>query len=144
MLETILSNLTLQRSHILAYQLDLKDALHGEQKSTAGDKHDTSRAMIHLEQENLQHQYNELQLQIQHVVNLKSQVPSTKKALFGTLIRTENELFLLGLGLGKQVVDNKIIYCVGMETPIGKQLINKAIGDTIFFNGKQETLLEII
>ncbi|MDG0973485.1 MAG: hypothetical protein P8O07_04935 [Crocinitomicaceae bacterium] len=127
---------------LLRYQSDLSDALHSESKSTAGDKHDTSRAMIHLEQEKLQHQFQELQLQLQRLREINELNPLTQ-ANFGALVETTSDLFLLGASLGKQVVDGRAIYCIGMEAPIAQAMLNKAIADQLLFNGKLTEILAI-
>ena len=122
------------------YAADLKHSLTSESKSTAGDKHDTGRAMIHLEQEKIQHQFHDLNLQLKQLHQV-----STSKAGpmigFGTLILTEKDVFLLGIGLGKQVVDGQMIYCVGTESPIGKLLLGKQQGDSILFNGSIQKII---
>ena len=127
---------------LLRYQSDLSDALQSESKSTAGDKHDTSRAMIHLEQEKLQHQFQELQLQLQRLREINALNPLTQ-ANFGALVETTSDLFLLGASLGKQVVDGRAIYCIGMEAPIAQAMLNKAIADQLLFNGKLTEILAI-
>lgn len=127
---------------LLRYQSDLSDALQSESKSTAGDKHDTSRAMIHLEQEKLQHQFQELQLQLQRLREINELNPLTH-ANFGALVETTSDLFLLGASLGKQVVDGRVIYCIGMEAPIAQAMLNKAIADQLLFNGKLTEILAI-
>lgn len=127
---------------LLRYQIDLSDALQSESKSTAGDKHDTSRAMIHLEQEKLQHQFQELQLQLQRLREMNELNPLTQ-ANFGALVETTSDLFLLGASLGKQVVDGRAIYCIGMEAPIAQAMLNKAIADQLLFNGKLTEILAI-
>lgn len=124
------------------YQKDLSESLQSESKSTAGDKHDTSRAMIHLEQEKLQHQYQELNYQFQRLKEI-----SVLKALdivsFGALVETETDLFLLGASLGKKMVDGHFIYCIGMEAPISQSILNKRVGDSLFFNGKVSEIKSI-
>lgn len=130
--------ITLQKERIeelMAYQKDLSDALQTESQSTAGDKHDTSRAMIHLEQEKLQHQSQELNHQYQRLQEI-SALKELQEATFGALVLTENDLFLLGVSLGKQIFEGKVIYCIGMEAPISQLILNKRVGDSVFFNGK--------
>lgn len=122
-------------SELNLYQKDLSDSLQSESKSTAGDKHDTSRAMIHLEQEKLQHQSKELNYQYQRLKEI-SEVKGLDIVSFGALVETETDLFLLGASLGKQIVDGRIVYCVGMEAPISQSILNKRVGDSLFFNGK--------
>jgi hypothetical protein len=124
------------------YQKDLSDSLQSESKSTAGDKHDTSRAMIHLEQEKLQHQYQELNYQFQRLKEI-SVLKALDSVSFGALVETETDLFLLGASLGKKIVNGRIIYCIGMEAPISQSILNKRVGDNLFFNGKVSEIKSI-
>lgn len=117
------------------YQKDLSDSLQSESKSTAGDKHDTSRAMIHLEQEKLQHQSQELNHQYQRLKEIAG-LEELDVVSFGALVETETDLFLLGASLGKQIVEGQVVYCIGMEAPISQSILNKRVGQELFFNGK--------
>lgn len=121
-------------SELNQYQKDLSDSLRSESKSTAGDKHDTSRAMIHLEQEKLQHQFQELNYQYQRLREI-SALKKLDLVNFGALVATETDVFLLGVSLGKRIIDGRIVYCIGMEAPISQLLLNKRAGDNLFFNG---------
>jgi hypothetical protein len=129
-------------SELNRYQKDLSDSLQSESKSTAGDKHDTSRAMIHLEQEKLQHQSHELNHQFQRL-NEISALNKLEKVEFGALVASESNLFLLGASLGKQIYEGRILYCIGMEAPISQSILNKRVGDELFFNGSVSKIEDI-
>jgi len=136
--EIVVHLLSLQRDRIkelIQYQNDLSDSLQSESKSTAGDKHDTSRAMIHLEQEKLQHQTKELNHQYQRLREISS-LNELHAVSFGALVETETDIFLLGASLGKQIIEGRIIYCIGMEAPISQSMLGKIVGGELFFNGK--------
>jgi len=124
------------------YALDLKESLSSELKSTAGDKHDTSRAMIHLEQEKIQHKFSEIQLQLNQLERIRQIGPKITIG-FGSLVTTSSELFLIGIGLGKQIINGQIIYCVGIESPLGKLLLGKALNESFMFNGASQKITGI-
>lgn len=142
-ISSLISQLEEKKKTHFSHQKDLQDALQSEQKSTAGDKHDTNRAMIHLEQEKLQHQYQLLQHQIQNLVNIKGMQVSTNSVEFGSLVKTSNSIFFIGVGLGKQFFEGITIYCIGVDSPIGQTLIHKKKGDEFIFNGQKEEVLQI-
>jgi hypothetical protein len=145
--ENIIHQLTLNQQNRLAElekdALDLKTSLSSESKSTAGDKHDTGRAMIHLEQEKMQHQFHETQSKIT-LLNKISQLPNSSKAQFGTLVQTPHAYFLLGIGLGKQTIHSVDVYCIGLDSPIGKILLNKQINDSFVFNSSSLKIIDLI
>jgi transcription elongation GreA/GreB family factor len=122
--------------------LDLQNSLENEAKSSAGDKHNTSRAMIHIEQEKLGEQIYLVQQQINRLQQISKSEPSEKIG-FGSLVRTEKNYFLLGISLGKITFENKIVFCISMESPIGQLLLNKCKGDTIIFMQKEVDIEEV-
>lgn len=138
---SVLETILLERlAELERYALDLKSSLESESKSTAGDKHDTSRAMVHLEQEKIQHQFQDLNLQLTQL-NKISESTIKGTITFGALVITETDIFLLGIGMGKQLIEGKVVYCVGTESPIGKLLIGKTVGDEILFNGEIQKIV---
>lgn len=122
---------------------DLADSLQNESKSTAGDKHDTGRAMIHLEQEKLQHQFQELRNQMQQIKTISHLENSNHIVEYGSFIKAGDFYFLLGVGIGKQIVNGILVYCIGMETPIGKILNGRKKGDQFTFTNQDLIIEEI-
>jgi hypothetical protein len=125
-----------------AYVQDLSSSLNAESKSTAGDKHETGRAMVHLEMEKAAQQLEHFQRMIEQL-NRIQQVQYAPVSGFGSLITTDTDQFLLGIGLGKVTVNSKIIYCIGMDAPLARLLINKIVGDKFFFNNVTQTIKTI-
>ncbi len=115
-----------------------QEALTSETKSSAGDKHETGRAMIQLEREKLGQQLAEaekikqalFQVQINGSINCVG---------LGSLVYTTKENYFLGISAGQF----KDIYCISAGTPIGKLLLGKSIGDNLTFNGGAFTIKEL-
>lgn len=105
-----------------------------ETKGSAGDKHETSRAMAQIELENAGKVLLEAEKNCTLFKNL-SDFPSKKIAL-GSLIYTNLEIFYISLGLGKIEFNEEIIFCLNMNSPLGKILSDKKIGDSFTFNSK--------
>lgn len=125
------------------YSDDLMNSLQREEKSTAGDKHDTGRAMIHLEQEKLQNQLKETKTQIQRIKSLEQNKNNTKTIDYGSFVKTTGPFFLIGIGLGKITSNKRTVFCIGIETPIGKQLKGLKKDDCFDFIGKTEKIISI-
>ena len=79
--------------------LSNQNALDSSTKSSAGDKHETSRAMIHLDQEKLSSQLLELNksLRILSQINIRDQ----SSVIMGSLFITDHSIFYISIGLGK-------------------------------------------
>lgn len=86
--------------------LALQHDVANESKSSAGDKHETARAMMNLEQEKLERQYQELMTMKDRFDKINFESPIDKIQL-GSLIETNKGFFLLSVGLGK-VKTNRI------------------------------------
>lgn len=139
----LLSNRLKERhASLLVYARELQESLENESKNSVGDKHETGRAMLHLEQEKIQHQWNEIE-ELSIRLNRLNTLDKNDKIALGSFVETDGDYFYIGIGLGKQIVEDKIVYCVASEAPIGQQLIGKKVGDCILFNGLSQLIKAI-
>ena len=119
-------------------------ALQSETKSSAGDKHETSRAMAHLENERLGRQLEILNLQLETIysINPKSTNPNIT---LGSIIECMDFTFFISTGLGKlKLANGFLFYAIAIESPIGKQLISKKVNDTILVGKNLQTIDKIM
>lgn len=107
----------------------------GETKSTAGDKHDTGKAMMQLEQEKLGKQLAELQQQKRLLQDSKFSEPHAS-ASFGAYVETDQGHFLLGAALGKIESEGRAVLCISLQSPIGQALKGCIAGQSVTFNNK--------
>jgi transcription elongation GreA/GreB family factor len=128
---------TIQKEYRL-YQ----DSAANETKSSAGDKHDTGKAMMQMEQEKLGIQFKEL---VNSKKILGSINPSTRynKIQFGSFIKTETSWFYISISLGKISIDSHEIFILSSQTPLSKLMLNKSVGDAFSFNGKHYKVTEV-
>lgn len=115
----------------------LRVDISSDTKSSAGDKHETSRAMAQLEMEKLGNQLLDYHKNIQWIKQLTLNNPASETIRTGSLIRLSNGWYFLGLGLGKVTFGNEYVFCISIKSPIGQQLFNKKEGQTIVFSGKK-------
>ncbi len=117
----------------LQHELDqLRTDIASDSKSTAGDKHETSRAMAQLEMEKLGKQLSDYQQQLQWVRQLQLQeYNSSETVTVGSLIQLSNGWYFLGPGIGKINYPENSVFCISTQSPIGQQLLNKKIGQEI-------------
>jgi chromosomal replication initiation ATPase DnaA len=121
-----------------------KESAANETKSTAGDKHDTSKSMMQLEQEKLGAQLQALKEQKKIFQRMK-EIQTNPGLGFGSFVETEFEYFLIGISStsSKMAYDKKPIHFVSMQTPIGKALQGLRIGSRATFNGKTYDILNL-
>ena len=125
------------KSKVLALKTELnsiREATTSESKSTAGDKHETGRAMIHLEQEKLHKQLAEAQAVVAELERIDGSVSQTKIGL-GSLIKTNKGAFFLAAGLGKIELNGQTYFVVSTKAPIAAQFLGRSVGDKANMNG---------
>ena len=120
-----------------------QDAANNETKSSAGDKHETGRAMAQLETEKLTTQLS-ISLKTEEVLNqIDTKLAHTRGSL-GSLIITGNGNFYLSVSLGKIIIDDKVFFAISSASPIGKILLTKKEKESFSFNGKSYLIETII
>jgi transcription elongation GreA/GreB family factor len=111
-------------------QEDIMESLRHETKSTAGDKYETSRAMLHMEQENIALQLSVLMQQKAVLDSMETSV-NTASVQFGSLVKTNKGFIFLGVALGKASIENHSVFSISPESPLGKLLMGKMVGDVV-------------
>lgn len=120
----------------------MRQAVQTESKSTAGDKHETGRAMIHLEQEKLHSQLAEAQQLLAELDQIKSE-QTFETVQKGALVKTNRATFYIAVGLGKISADGKDIFVISSQSPIGKQMLGKRSGESFNMNGTEYVITSV-
>ena len=121
---------------------EAQDAANNETKSSAGDKHETGRAMAQLEQEKNAVQLSEA-LKLRAALNGIDPSELHTESNIGSLITTNMAIFYLSVGLGQVKVEEEEAMVISIASPIGALLVSAKVGDTISFNGKEIKVIEI-
>ena len=118
-------------------------ALQSETKSSAGDKHETGRAMLQLEIEKAGQQLAGI-TQMKAVLSKIDISKTSKNACLGSLIFTDKARYFLSISAGQLVVEDKRYFAISVSSPIGKLLLGKQEKDMISFNGKTIIINKIV
>jgi transcription elongation GreA/GreB family factor len=114
-----------------------------ETKSSAGDKHETGRAMMQLEQEKNTKQLEEtliLKKQL-HKINPNQQALTINP---GSIVITTKGNFYISISAGKIKVDNTEYIAVSAQSPIGMRLMGLSANQELNFNGMVYKIQEVI
>lgn len=111
----------------------VQEALAAETKSSAGDKHETGRAMLQLEREKLGQQLLEAERMNQVLAKVPLNNAATHVAL-GSLVKTSKAKYYIAISAGAYAENGESIFCISAATPIAKSLLGKSVGDTAVFN----------
>ncbi len=122
--------------------LDIQNSLQSETKSSAGDKHETGRAMLQLEREKAGHQLAELQKLNETLHKIEFNSKHNNVAL-GSLVITSQFNYFIAISAGEIQLDDKKYYAISAVTPMAQLLLSKQTGDRIEFRDSKFTILEI-
>ncbi len=125
----------------------LQDSLHGLQqhmqqliedaandsKSSVGDKHETTRAQVHLEQEKLSQAISNIEQQLQVMERLSVETSDIVRS--GSVVETSIGWFYIAVP--NLIIDfegNKL-RCISSGSPLGKLLMQKQTSERVVMNG---------
>lgn len=132
--ETLLRQLEGRYAEMQQGWYSLMESNQQEGKSSAGDKHETAGAMVHLELEQLGRQIEETKRHIAEVGKWKPSTDSNDEfVVMGSLVDTTKGLFYMITGLGKLEMDGRLVFVIGPSSPMGKALLGKKIGERFEF-----------
>jgi hypothetical protein len=122
---------------------ELKESAGNETKSSAGDKHETGRAMFHLEQEKMAQQLATNQ-SIQAVLTKIDPEICHSSIVLGSLVITDKVRFFVSVALGKIHLGESDYYLVSLTSPLAKSFIGRQNGDVVAFNGQNYKIEEVV
>ncbi len=121
----------------------IQDSLQSETKSSAGDKHETGRAMLQLEREKAGNQLKDIQYQ-QDTFSRVNILLKSPVICLGSLVKTNVTTYFISISVGKIVVDDKAYFAISPRSPIGSILLGKTIGDKFVFNGLHQQVIDVV
>jgi len=117
--------------------------LENESKSSAGDKHETGRAMLHLEMEKASQQFEVVSI-MKDVLQRIDINTIANHARLGSLVDTNQGCYFLSISAGQIDIDDKVYYAVSASSPIGALLIGKSQGDQVILGTKTIQIRSIL
>ncbi len=116
--------------------IDALDSTANETKSTAGDKHETGRAMAQLEQEKIGSQIAEITKLKEILFRIQPEKNHSKVEL-GSLVTTSNGIFFISIGIGAFPFEGKSVFCITPMAPVCQLLLGKQVGEQVEWQGKK-------
>ena len=133
-IKTHYQNLLAEKIQELRFMIsDLARDAQNDAKGSAGDKHETALAMMHLEQEKLNHKLAE-NLNQKAIIDKIDAGSKHNKIALGSLVQANEMWFYISGAMPKIQLEDKTIIAVSSESPLGNQLMGKSEGDVIQIN----------
>lgn len=122
---------------------DAQESANSETKSTAGDKHETSRAQAHIETDRLKKQLHQLNESYKTLKGIPTD--SHKQVSLGSFVKTTQGDFYVSIGLGALKTKEYTFFAISLNAPLGQKLSGKRVGDSFEMpNGKRCEVLGVI
>lgn len=112
----------------------IEESRNEETKSSAGDKYETGRAMMQMEEDKVKRQLSELVLMRKALSEIRFD-QTFEYVRTGSLVETDQGHFYLTVGVGKIKLEDQSYFCISPNSPIGRLLVGKKEGDQLTFNG---------
>lgn len=119
-----------------------QEAANSEDKSSAGDKYETGRAMGHLEKDMYARQQAENVKELARLQEVKTDI-IYNTVQTGALVQCTEQAFFIAAGLGRQLVEEQTIFFLSPYSPLAKLLLHKKTGDHFLFNKREIQILAV-
>jgi negative regulator of genetic competence, sporulation and motility len=131
-----------RRSNVHDIMVSNQMALENESKSSAGDKHETGRAMLHLEMEKASQQVAVI-AKMQEIMDKIDFSKSSDHIKLGSLIITDNGKYYLSISAGLIRIGSEDYFALSPSSPAGNLFLGKRKGSAIHLSEKQIRILDV-
>ena len=119
-----------------------QESSNSEDKSSAGDKYETARAMGQLDRNMNAKQLLQAQLELVELQKMELQLSTSAKT--GALVICGTDLYFIAVGLGPISVDKHTIIVLSPKSPLALEMWGKKMGDTFSFNKRNLSITTIL
>lgn len=120
----------------------IEESRNNETKSSVGDKYETGRAMMQMEEEKYQRQLANTLLS-KKILNSIDPQKQQEQVGRGSLVITDSGKYYFSVAMGKIKIEDELYYAVSTDSPIGQILLHKRVGEHVDFNGKRILILAV-
>jgi transcription elongation GreA/GreB family factor len=113
--------------------VDLTEDSLNDAKGSAGDKHETGLAMMHLEQEKLNRKLQEVVDMQSKFIKIDYSIVSNQ-VILGSLVSANETYFLISVSLPKIEIEGKYVFGVSPEAPLAQKMLGAELNDIITVN----------
>lgn len=114
---------------------DSQESANNQEKSSAGDKYETSRAMGQIDRDMYAYQLLEAEKDLTIITNLEiDKINQVIKP--GSVFEINSQLIFVAIGLGSIKVNKISVLVISYKSPLYEQLKFKSVGDHVFLKMK--------
>jgi hypothetical protein len=118
---------------------DSQESANNQEKSSAGDKYETSRAMGQIDRDMYAYQLLEAEKDMNIITNLEiDKINQVIKP--GSVFEINSQLIFVAIGLGTILINNISVLVISYKSPLYEQLKFKTVGDLVFFKNEKHQI----
>ena len=122
---------------------ELQTSLEGESKSTAGDKHETGRAMVQMEMEQAAARLSRIEGMMRQWHALEP-LRGREQVRPGAIVSTDQGGFILGVAWGKFEGPGDATWrAISSDAPLAQAMQSLGPGDTVEFRGRMWHIISV-
>lgn len=114
----------------------IRESRNNETKSSAGDKYETGRTMMQLEEEKSQAQLSRTRADLDLLRQLDFN-RTIERVETGALVETSQGNYFFSISLGRIQLAGKDYYCISLQSPLGQALVGKTAGEIVSFRDRR-------
>jgi len=119
-----------------------QEAANSDEKSSAGDKYETSRAMGHLDRDMNARQLKEAEQEFRKLIGLNTDA-IYQTVVAGSVLVSGDLIFFAGAGLGIVKLNNREVITLSVESPLFRQLRGKKKNESFIFKEREHRVEEV-
>tara|TARA_B100000508_G_scaffold138385_1_gene134334 strand:+ start:16850 stop:17296 length:447 start_codon:yes stop_codon:yes gene_type:complete len=125
------------------YLNGLIESRNNDTKSSAGDKYETGRSMVQQEIDRAEERLSQLRFQLNELDKI-FKIDQKDLCGFGSIVVFKDQMFLIGLPIGKIEIQDYIVFCLSLASPLGQILRGKRENDEVVLRGKPSRIKKLI
>lgn len=129
-------------SKIIQTIAGIEEAMFEESKSSAGDKHETGRAMLQIDRENAGRQLHEVE-KVAQLLNKMDVNAISDYARLGSLVYTNKFIYFISISIGSVSLEDTNYLCVALNSPVGLLISGKRKGEHFTLNGSSDKIIDV-
>ncbi len=119
-----------------------QESANNQEKSSVGDKHETSRAISQAERDMNARQLQQAEKDLHFVENMNVEQVS-HNIVNGSVFKIQEQFFFVAIGLGAISVENTNVMVISHQSPIFLSLKMKKRGEMGGFRGIEQVISEV-
>lgn len=142
--QTAIAQLKQKEALLAEERKNIIESILEEEKNSAGDKYETSRENMTQDLNSLEKQIKQSKLDLEELYRLQSIKDTPPTVQEGALVQLGSDWFLLAISVGQVKVEDKQVFLLSKNSPLGELLLGKKKNEAIQFRGKPQAIKELV